>query len=128
MRGRCLNANGDTFAYYGGRGIRIDPRWDDFEAFLEDMGERPPGLTLDRIDTNGDYTKTNCRWASRAEQSRNTRRTKFVTLDGKQMCVADAATMLGMHSQDIYRRVRTHKVSHQEALDYFLSRRTTSLR
>lgn len=71
MKHRC-DSPGDThYAIYGGRGIRYDPRWATFEAFLEDMGPRPERATLDRIDNAGPYTKGNCRWATASEQMRN---------------------------------------------------------
>jgi len=73
MRRRCLSKNNPAFGQYGGRGIKICDRWNSFENFVEDMGECPPGKTLDRIDTNSDYKPLNCRWATSNQQARNRR-------------------------------------------------------
>ncbi len=73
MRTRCSNPNVWDYKYYGGRGIGICERWNDFRNFYADMGERPDGLTLDRIDVNGDYEPNNCRWATWQEQCANKR-------------------------------------------------------
>lgn len=77
MRDRCLRPTHRKFENYGGRGIAICARWDDFTLFLADMGIRPAGTTLDRIDSNGDYEKSNCRWSTWTVQGRNKRSTKL---------------------------------------------------
>lgn len=74
MKQRCLNTKMARYSDYGGRGITVCERWLKFENFLEDMGERPKGLSLDRIENEGNYEPSNCRWATLSEQRINRRK------------------------------------------------------
>ena len=74
MIDRCTNKNSDKYYYYGGRGIQVCARWFySFKNFVDDMGDRPEGHTLDRIDNNGNYTPHNCKWSTHSEQNKNQR-------------------------------------------------------
>jgi hypothetical protein len=74
MKQRCINPNQGKYALYGGRGIKVCDEWmNSFPKFLEDMGERPEGCTLNRIDNDGNYCKDNCEWATHSDQNRNRR-------------------------------------------------------
>ena len=80
MRNRCNRIHQD----YSCRGITYDEKWDSFESFYLDMGEVPEGMSIDRIDVNGNYTKENCRWATREQQANNTRANVFIEWNGKR--------------------------------------------
>lgn len=108
IKSRCNNPNAPGYANYGGRGIKICDRWiNSYETFIEDVGERPsPQHTLDRIDNDGDYEPSNCRWATYKEQHRNTRRNVYVTWNGETKTVADWADQMGLSRQSLYRRLK----------------------
>jgi hypothetical protein len=83
MLARCGNKKHKSYHRYGGRGISVCERWKQFENFLSDIGDVPPGMTIDRIDNNGDYSKENCRWASHKEQARNRSNNRLVSAFGR---------------------------------------------
>jgi hypothetical protein len=96
MLARCRNEKSKDYPDYGGRGITVDHRWDDFSAFLADMGERPSaGHSIDRIRNAGNYEPGNCRWATPKEQARNTRSCQPIELNGISRTVAEWAEIMG---------------------------------
>lgn len=95
---------------YGGRttylNITICERWNDFANFLTDMGEKPAGKTLDRIDNSRGYEPDNCRWATVIEQNRNKRRNRIIEHNGEQLCLAEWAERIGINGCTLSRRIR----------------------
>lgn len=98
MRARCFDDSCPEFELYGGRGITICDRWRRFEYFLADMGERPHGTCIGRINNDGNYEPENCRWETPAQQARNTRRNRFITYNGITLCMKDWSNKLGIKS------------------------------
>lgn len=107
MVGRCTNPKDPSFSRYGGAGICVAPEWTSFASFAADMGERPAGTTLDRIDPFGSYCKANCRWANATVQARNQRALPPVikTPEG-QMRVCEASERSGLPANLIRARLR----------------------
>jgi hypothetical protein len=107
IKERCYNRNATKFYNYGGRGIKVCDRWlEAFENFYKDMGEGPKGLSIDRIDNNGDYCPENCRWATIAEQNSNKRNNVFFTINGKQFTLSQTSRMVGISNQTIRKRLK----------------------
>lgn len=118
---RCFTESNAGYYKYGARGITVCQRWrDDFWNFYADMGQRPSAEhQIDRKDNNGNYScgkchecltngwPANCRWATRAIQSRNTRRTRMVTINGKTQCIADWCKEFGIRDVVVRNRIST---------------------
>jgi hypothetical protein len=108
---RCYNPKSNNYVYYGGRGIRMCDRWrDSFQAFLSDMGPRPSDKSIDRIDNDGPYSPSNCRWASRIEQRLNQRPHVYAKLgichDGETLSSRAWARRYGLHSDTLRKRLK----------------------
>jgi len=116
MRERCLSETCPSYHYYGGRGIKIAKEWDDFNVFLSDMGECPDRHTIDRIDVNGDYEPSNCRWATMKEQQNNRRNNRLITYGGKTQTLAQWGEELRMGHSLIGIRIDRLKWSVEKAL------------
>ena len=126
MKNRCQNKNDDSYYKYGGRGIKVCKRWMKFENFLEDMGERPEGMSIDRIEGDKGYEPGNCRWATAVEQARNTRRNRLITYNGESKSIVEWSELTGI-PQDTLRGRLNMGWSHIETIETPLrkdSRRT----
>jgi hypothetical protein len=106
MWSRCTNPNVPGYPNYGGRGIKVSKRWEAFENFISDMGPRPPGMRLGRLDIDGDYTPKNCRWMSLSESMNNRTDSTVLEYDGRQMSIADWARETGINPKTISARLR----------------------
>lgn len=102
---RCTNPKYELYHRYGGRGITVCDRWKSFDNFLEDMGKRPLGKhSLGRIENDGNYEKSNCRWETRKEQSSNTQRNIKLELNGRTETVLEWSRILGVKCAVLYWR------------------------
>jgi hypothetical protein len=105
MHTRCTNPKHPKFRLYGGRGITVCERWASFEAFLADMGERPKGTTLDRIDNDRGYERGNCRWATDSEQNSHRSNNHLVKFTGVTCTLAEWARRTGLLKSTIRMRL-----------------------
>jgi hypothetical protein len=107
MINRCNNVNVNCYEEYGGRGISVCDQWKkSYTSFLKDMGRKPTAKhSIDRIDSNANYTPENCRWATPKQQARNTRRNRMITYNGETRCLAEWAEILGFNYSMVSIRV-----------------------
>lgn len=106
MKDRCGNPNSAYYAYYGGRGVKVCDRWrDSFENFLADMGEPGPQETIERIDNDGGYEPSNCKWATRKEQQNNRRVSRKITHNGRTMTAKQWSEEAGIHINTLIQRL-----------------------
>ena len=106
MKRRCLRPKSTHYKYYGGRGIKVCKRWMKFENFYKDMGSVPEGMTLERIDNNGNYEPSNCKWATFKEQHNNSSRNVILKYKGISMNMVQWAEKLGLSRACLWDRVK----------------------
>lgn len=108
MKQRCFNKNNKDYKWYGAKGVIVCERWLDFNKFIQDLPPRPKGTTLDRIDSNGNYEPSNCRWATWEEQwaNKTRRKIRMVTIDGVTLCLSGWAKKIGINQSSIYQRIK----------------------
>ena len=112
---RCTNPKNKDWNLYGGRGIKVE--WETFSNFIEDIGMRPSELhSIDRIDSNGPYSRENCRWATAKEQARNISTNRMVSAQGKTLCIAEWAEVTGLSPCTIWQRINTLGWTNDEAV------------
>lgn len=117
MVARCTNPKAVGFSRYGALGVSVCERWRDFRAFMADMGERPAGMTLDRIDNAKGYEPGNCRWATRIVQARNRPRiNRVLSFQGEELTLAEWAERTGLTSGSIWNRIERLGWSIERAL------------
>lgn len=107
MKNRCLNPKATGYENYGGRGISICEKWMTFEGFLDDMGIRPEGTTLERKNNDLGYCKDNCKWATRIEQGANMRTNINFTINGETKCVSEWARIHGINKDTLGSRIKS---------------------
>lgn len=116
MHQRCSNPNRKDFRKYGGRGINVCDAWKSFEQFLADMGPRPTGMSLDRINNDLGYSPKNCRWATAKQQARNQRTNRLITYLGETLCLSEWAEKLSISQITLQTRITKYKWSVERAL------------
>lgn len=107
MVDRCENPKSTSYHKYGARGIKVCDRWHDFANFLQDMGRRPPKLTLERVDNNGPYDPSNCRWDTHQAQANNKRNSRFFEHVGLRLTLAQWARRLNFKVETLRQRIKS---------------------
>ena len=114
---RCTNKNHQQWNDYGGRGVVVADRWRSFENFLEDIGERPNGKSIDRFpNKDGNYEPGNCRWASRLEQANNKRNSHYLEYMGETLTIAEVARKCGVCQSQLWKRIVRNGLSVERAI------------
>ncbi|ASQ11855.1 hypothetical protein CDO22_17840 [Sinorhizobium meliloti] len=124
MKERCSNPKQSRYERYGGRGIRVCREWEDFARFIEDMGPRPSTKhTIERIDNDGDYEPSNCRWATWKEQANNRSSNVLLTIGAERLSLSQWAVRSGVDRMTIKERAKRHfQGDLAEAVRFYLQR------
>lgn len=104
MWARCTNPKNEKYQYYSDR--KICKRWKKFQNFLTDMGHRPAKHTLDRINNSKGYTPSNCKWSTQSEQTRHTKRNRYLTFQGQKRCLMEWSELTGIYYETIRARLK----------------------
>lgn len=118
MINRCHKPNSPDYFRYGARGIKVCRRWHDFDNFLKDMGERPDGMTIERINNDKDYKPSNCRWVTRVEQADNRRTKRLITHKKVTLSLKEWSNFTGIKRSTLGMRIDSYKWSVEKALTY----------
>lgn len=116
MKSRCSNPKSTMYKHYGGRGILVCERWEKFENFYEDMGDVNPGMTLERIDVNGNYEPSNCKWTSFLEQASNRRSNRYLIVNGEKIHMTEASRRYNIKVGTIWNRLINLKWDDEKAV------------
>jgi hypothetical protein len=117
MRARCNNKKHVSYRNYGGRGITVCERWNKFENFYADMGDRPEGLSLDRVDNSRGYSPENCKWSTASEQRSNSRGVHHITHNGHTKTILEWATLYNLHPKVLRARLTSYGWTVERALN-----------
>jgi hypothetical protein len=117
MLSRCNSPKAKDYKWYGGIGITVSESWHKFENFINDMGMRPKGMVLDRIDHTKGYSKENCQWTTKLEQNNRVRRNRILTINGQQITMANAARKYKIPYYTLRSRIHILKWDHEKAVN-----------
>ena len=124
MKQRCYDKNNSHYYLYGGRGISVCDEWKtDFQAFAKWAYENgyQKGLSIDRIEVNGNYEPSNCRFITNSEQQRNKRSNHYVVVNGETLCLNQACSILNIHVTSVYSYQKKNNCTYQEAIEHFIA-------
>lgn len=121
---RCYNKNSNKYHVYGARGIIMCEKWfNSFEAFFQDMGKRPKGCSLDRINVNGNYEPSNCRWATAHQQAMNKQNTLYVTYNNEKITLKECAQITGLDYKALHSQMKYQARTIDDAIQHLLKRK-----